>query len=132
MTQDPQARFPANLDRSLGELREARIEWRNSHARHVELGVHFPARTALKRLLRELATQRPFGRSVRATFPSSHGCERRSGLRPADTSTSVDRRPFAACCPKHDIEPAARGFVQSHACQIARRCTRRSDWSTMD
>jgi len=48
------ARFPASLGAIVAELRQARLDWRTSHARHAERGIEFPSRRVLARLLREL------------------------------------------------------------------------------
>ncbi|WBO23760.1 serine O-acetyltransferase EpsC [Sphingomonas abietis] len=64
MTDVPEAAFPANIDRTIDDLRTARLDWRGAHARHTELGVHFPSRSALKRVLVDL---------ISALFPLRFG-----------------------------------------------------------
>lgn len=44
------------LDAVIDGLKQARVDWRASHARHAERGIQFPARQALRRILRELGT----------------------------------------------------------------------------
>jgi serine O-acetyltransferase len=56
--------FPGNIDAVLTDLSEARREWRVAHDRHAELGVHFPSRSALDRILKEL---------ISALFPLRFG-----------------------------------------------------------
>ena len=51
---------PVDIHRDLASvvagLRQARLDWRASHARHAEQGIQFPSRRALARILRELGT----------------------------------------------------------------------------
>lgn len=56
MTSDltPLPRFPQDIDVIVEGLRQARLDWRASHARNAEQGVYFPSRTALERISREL------------------------------------------------------------------------------
>jgi len=46
--------FPQDLGIVVAGLREARVNWRASHPRHAEHGSQFPARTSLRRIVREL------------------------------------------------------------------------------
>ncbi|PTQ12746.1 serine acetyltransferase [Sphingomonas oleivorans] len=46
--------FPNELETVVDGLRQARLDWRATHARYAEQGVHFPSRAALERILREL------------------------------------------------------------------------------
>lgn len=48
--------FPRELGIVVDGLKHARRDWRDGHARHAERGIQFPARAALKRILRELGT----------------------------------------------------------------------------
>jgi serine O-acetyltransferase len=48
--------FPAELGQVVDGLRAARLDWRAAHPRHAEHGGRYPARTALKRIMRELGT----------------------------------------------------------------------------
>ena len=47
--------FPRDLGIVVEGLKQARRDWRASHPRHAEHGSKFPSRTALKRIMRELA-----------------------------------------------------------------------------
>lgn len=51
---DAPPEFPGNIGDAIGALREARLAWRGANDRHAELGIHFPSRMALKRILRAL------------------------------------------------------------------------------
>src|ERR1700754_4250621 len=55
MTIDRPIDFPREIGSVIDSLRDARLEWRGSHARHTEHGIRFPSRSALKRILRELS-----------------------------------------------------------------------------
>jgi serine O-acetyltransferase len=46
--------FPRDIDIVVEGLKQARLDWRQSHARHTEHGIHFPSRQALERITREL------------------------------------------------------------------------------
>jgi serine O-acetyltransferase len=64
MTGPSDTLFPANIEGAIDALRAARLDWRGAHARHAELGIQFPSRSALKRILREL---------IAALFPLRFG-----------------------------------------------------------
>ena len=51
---DASIAFPRELGIVVDGLRQARLDWRASHARHAERGIQFPSRPALRRILREL------------------------------------------------------------------------------
>lgn len=51
---DTNSQFPANIGEAISALRAARLSWRGANDRHAELGIHFPSRQSLKRILREL------------------------------------------------------------------------------
>jgi serine O-acetyltransferase len=55
MIADPAIDFPRDIGRVIEGLRDERLAWRAGHTRHAELGVHFPSRGALKRIVRELS-----------------------------------------------------------------------------
>jgi len=46
--------FPRDIDIVVEGLKQARLDWRQAHARHTEHGIHFPSRQALERVTREL------------------------------------------------------------------------------
>lgn len=46
--------FPRDIDIVVDALKQARLDWRQAHARHTEHGIHFPSRQALERITREL------------------------------------------------------------------------------
>lgn len=46
--------FPRELGIVVEGLKQARLDWRTSHARHAERGIQFPSRESLRRILREL------------------------------------------------------------------------------
>lgn len=48
--------FPGNIGPAIEALRATRQDWRAAHARHAEFGIHFPSRSALARILRELTS----------------------------------------------------------------------------
>lgn len=50
----PAIAFPRDLGLVIEELRHARHDWREAHARHAEHGIEFPSKRALERILREL------------------------------------------------------------------------------
>jgi len=54
LAEAPPIAFPRELDGVMDQLRQARIDWRAAHDRHVEHGPRFPSRRALERVLREL------------------------------------------------------------------------------
>jgi serine O-acetyltransferase len=56
--------FPANIEQAIDALQAARRDWRSAHDRHAELGVHFPSRRALRRIMRDL---------IAALFPLRFG-----------------------------------------------------------
>ena len=51
---EPTIDFPRELGVVVDGLRQARLDWRAGHDRHAERGIQFPARQALRRILREL------------------------------------------------------------------------------
>lgn len=52
----PTIAFPSELAVVVAGLKQARLDWRASHARHAERGIQFPSKQALRRILRELGT----------------------------------------------------------------------------
>jgi serine O-acetyltransferase len=56
MTEPAEPIFPGNIEKAIEDLRSARQDWRVENARHAELGIHFPSRGALKRVLKELTS----------------------------------------------------------------------------